>query len=152
MLDRTDAAIVAELQKNARLSNKELAARVGIAPSTCLERVRRLDDRGAFIGYHADVDPAALGVGVQALVSVRVGRHARAEIERFRAHILSLAEVSALYHVAGANDFLVHVGVRDTNHLRDLLMESFTGRAEVEHIETSLIFEYTRKPLHPLAQ
>ncbi|MEZ4698058.1 MAG: Lrp/AsnC family transcriptional regulator [Rhodothermales bacterium] len=148
-LDRIDAQIVAALQNNARLSNKELASRIGIAPSTCLERVRKLEDRGAFIGFYADVSPAALGVGLQAMVSIRLTTHSRTEIETFRAHLLALREVSALYHVAGANDFVVHVAVSDTDHLRSLLMASFTSRPEVAHLETALIFEHTRKAVLP---
>jgi DNA-binding Lrp family transcriptional regulator len=146
-LDRTDVHIITELQNNARLSNKELAGRVGLAPSTCLERVRRLSARGVFLGFFADVSPRSLGVGLQAMISVRLSMHARGEIEHFRDHVLGLSEVSALYHVAGANDFMVHVAVRDTDHLRTLIMSSFTARSEVAHIETALIFEHTRKPV-----
>lgn len=149
-LDATDLKIVAELQKNARLSNKELAYRVGVAPSTSLERMRRLTSAGVFQGFFADVRPEALGVGLQAIISVRLSMHARGQIEHFREHVLSLPEVSALYHVAGANDFMVHVAVKDTDHLRALVMSSFTSLSEVAHIETSLIFEYTRKPVSPV--
>ncbi len=148
-MDRTDRNIIAELQNNARLSNKELASRVGIAPSTCLERVRRLTAAGVFQGFFADVAPQALGVGLQAMISIRLSMHARGQIEHFREHILSLPEVSACYHVAGANDFIVHVAVRDTNHLQSLIMSSLTSRPEVAHIETSLIFEFMRKPVSP---
>jgi len=77
--------------------------------------------------------------------------HARGQIEHFRGHVLGLPEVSALYHVAGANDFMVHVAVRDTDHLRNLVMSSFTSLSEVAHIETALIFEYTRKPVSPVS-
>ncbi len=150
-LDATDLRIVAELQKNARLSNKELAHRVGVAPSTSLERMRRLTAAGVFQGFFADVRPEALGVGLQAIISVRLSIHARGQIEHFREHVLGLPEVSALYHVAGANDFMVHVAVKDTDHLRSLVMSSFTSLPEVAHIETALIFEYTRKPVSPVA-
>lgn len=150
-LDATDLRIVAELQKNARLSNKELAHRVGVAPSTSLERMRRLTAAGVFQGFFADVRPEALGVGLQAIISVRLSIHARGQIEHFREHVLGLPEVSALYHVAGANDFMVHVAVKDTDHLRSLVMSSFTSLQEVAHIETALIFEYKRKPVSPVA-
>lgn len=151
-LDSTDLKIVAELQKNARLSNKELAYRVGVAPSTSLERMRRLTAAGVFHGFYADVRPEALGVGLQAMISVRLSMHARGQIEHFREHVLSLPEVSALYHVAGANDFMVHVAVQDTDHLRSLVMSSFTSLPEVAHIETALIFEHTRKPVSTVEQ
>lgn len=143
-IDRTDAAILARLQKNARVSNKELAAAVGIAPSTCLQRVRRLHDDGVLRGHHADLAPEAVGVGIQALVAVRLGQHARADIEAFQAHALRLPEVVQLFHVTGENDFLVHVAARDTNHLRDLAVRAFAERSEVAHIETALLFAHQR--------
>jgi DNA-binding Lrp family transcriptional regulator len=144
-LDRIDFEILAALQKNARLSNKELAARVDLAPSSCLERVRRIQEKGALKGFHAAVDPHIVGVEVQALIAVRIRRHSRRLIEDFHQHASSLQEVVAIYHVAGANDFLVHVAVRDTEQLRDLVLDSFTTRTEIEHMETSLIFGYEQK-------
>ncbi|HEX5580372.1 MAG TPA: Lrp/AsnC family transcriptional regulator [Gemmatimonadaceae bacterium] len=143
-LDRTDRAILAALQQNARLTNKELAARVGLAESSCLERVRRLVGSGVLRGFHADVDPRALGVGLQALVAVRLARHTRAAVESFRRSMLELREAVEVFHVAGANDFLVHVAVRDSDELRDLILRAFTSRPEVAHVETSLIYEHAR--------
>ncbi|MCC7032278.1 MAG: Lrp/AsnC family transcriptional regulator [Acidobacteria bacterium] len=150
VMDRIDFDILRSLQNNARLSNKELAARVGLSPSTCLERVRKLRAAGVFKGFHAEVDPSALGIGLQALVAVRLQQHSRKLVEGFRAHALTLPEVVAVYHVAGATDFLVHVAVRDADHLRNLAMDAFTTRREVAHIETSLIFGYTRSPTLPM--
>jgi len=143
-LDRTDAAIVAALQNDARISNKELAAAVGVAPSTALERTRRLEAEGVLVGYHAEVAPEAVGVGLQALVSVSLRQHARPLVEAFEAHALGLPEVLQVFHTAGASDFLVHVGVRDTAHLRELALAGFTERPEVARIETSLLFEHRR--------
>ncbi|RPH55785.1 Lrp/AsnC family transcriptional regulator, partial [bacterium] len=71
-LDRTDCEILAALQKNARLPNKELAERLGIAQSTCLERVRRMVEEGILQGFHARVDPKAMGIGLQAMVVIRL--------------------------------------------------------------------------------
>lgn len=149
-LNRTDFAILAALQNDARLSNKELAARVGLAPSSCLERVRRLRAEGTLLGFRALVEPRALGIAMQALVFVRLARHARQQVKSFRQHALSLPETIGLYHVAGQHDFLVHVGVRDANHLRDLAMDAFTSRREVARIETHLIFEHSPKPQLPV--
>ena len=145
--DSTDLRIIHELQNNARLSNKELAARVGVAPSTCLERMKRLTSSGVFHGFHADIHPDALGVGLLAMLSVQLAVDSFDQIEEFRERILGLPEVSALYHVAGANDFMIHVAVRDSDHLRNLVMASFTSLPVVRHIETALVFEHTRKPV-----
>jgi DNA-binding Lrp family transcriptional regulator len=141
-LDRTDCEILALLRNDARLSNKALAAAVGLAPSTCLLRVRRLITAGVLKGFHADVDPASVGASLQAMISIRLERHSREAVEAFRAHALAQPEVVQLYHVAGVNDFMAHVWVRDAAHLRDLAMTAFTSRAEVAHIETGLIFEH----------
>lgn len=143
-LDSTDIQIIRQLRKNARISNKALAAAVGLAPSSCLERVRRLRMARVLTGYHADLDPDALGIGLQAMVAVRLARHARSEVESFQKHLASLTEVVTMFHVAGANDYLVHVAVRDTGHLRELALTAFTERPEVDHIETQLIFHHQR--------
>ena len=141
-LDRIDYKIVRLLRNNARLSNKNLAEKVGLAPSTCLVRTRMLQQSGVLTGFKAEVNPAALGVGLQALISVRLKRHYKPDVEAFRQHALELPEVVRLYHVAGPIDFLAHVWAKDSEHLRDLTMTAFTSRREVSHIETELIFEY----------
>ena len=144
MLDRIDYALLRLLRKNARLPNKDLAEKVGIAPSTALERVRRMREEGILLGYHAEIAPQAIGVGLQAMVSVRLARHSRQQVDGFHRHVLAQPEVLACYHVAGADDFLIHVGVRDSDHLRDFALAAFTEREEVAHIETRLIFEFRR--------
>lgn len=143
-IDRTDLAILAALQKDGRLSNKDLAAKVDLAPSSCHERVRRLVESGAIRGFHAEVNPAALGYTIEAMISVRLQRHTRDQYDAFRAAVLALDEVKAVHHIAGENDFLVHVMARDTDHLRDLALDHFIARPEVGHIETWLIFEHVR--------
>ena len=150
-LDEQDVMILATLKRDARISNKDLAATVGLAPSTCLERVRRLVEIGAIHGYHADIDLAMLGFGLQAMIAVRLQRHSRKIVASFHEYVLGLTEVRAVYHVAGADDFLVHVAVRDADHLRDLALDAFTTRSEVAHIETRLIFEHVPIRRLPIA-
>ena len=145
-LDRIDCQLLRELRKNARLPNKTLAERVGVAPSTALERVRRLRESGAIAGYHAEIRPAALGIGLQAMVSVRLERHSRIDVNAFQAHLLTLREVLGFYHVAGRNDYLVHVAVRDSDHLRDFALESLTTPPEGAHLETSRIVSVQPHP------
>lgn len=149
-LDRIDFEILRQLRKNARLPNKALAERLGIAPSTALERVRRLHEAGAILGYHAELLPSAIGIGLQALVSVRLARHSRAEVAAFNTYLAGLREVLAFYHIAGADDFLVHVAARGSHHLRDLVLDAFTTRPEVARIETSLIYSFQRNPELPV--
>ena len=148
-MDRIDNAILAALQNDGRMSNKELAAVIGLAPSSCLERVRRLQDRGVITGFHAEVDPAAVGIGIQAFVSVRLAEHSRAAVDAFRNHIVALPEVVSVYHVAGQEDFVVHVAVRDADHLRNLTLDAFTTRAEVARLNTALVYEHISETAWP---
>ena len=148
-LDRIDTDIIRELQTNARLSNKELATRVGLAPSSCLERVRKLQQSGVLLGYHAEVDPTALGVELGAMISIRLRQHSRDLVEGFQSYILSLPEVSAVCYLAGPTDFVIQVGVRDSDQPRDLILERISTREEVEHIETAIIFEHAQRWVLP---
>jgi DNA-binding Lrp family transcriptional regulator len=148
-LDRIDCDLIQLLQNDARLSNKELAAAVGFAPSSCLARVQRLKADGVLKGAHAEVDPDALGIGLQALIAVQLRQHSRAQVKAFWKHIMGLPEVLTVFHVAGTHDFQVHVAVRDAHHLRDLAMDAFTTRPEVVHIQTSLIFECAKGKVMP---
>jgi DNA-binding Lrp family transcriptional regulator len=151
VLDRIDRAIVAALQEDARLPNKGLAERVGVAPSTCLERVRALRARGVVRGFRAEISLDALSRGLEAIVAVRVRAHARTLVEEFRAHALSLPEVVQVFHVTGADDFLLHVAVRDTDALRDFVLDRLSGRPEVGHLETRVVYEHAQRPvLEPL--
>ena len=144
-MDSKDMRIVGELVKDARVTNKALAERVGLSQSGCLERVRRLEQRGVLLGAHALVAPEAAGVGLQALVGVRLRRHTRRTVESFRAHALSLSEVNALYHVTGDFDFFLHVAARDVGHLRDFGLDALTTRPEVQNIQTAIMFESVQR-------
>lgn len=148
-LDRIDFDILTALQENARVSNKDLAAANGISPSTCLERVRRLRSLGAITGFHADVSDEAMGIGVQAMISIRLRQHAHIAFDNLVKEMLAIQAVINVYLLAGAQDFLVHVAVRDVAHLRELVVDTFTSRNDVEHIETSLIFEFVHSPRLP---
>jgi DNA-binding Lrp family transcriptional regulator len=146
-LDSIDVAILRELQKDARIQNKDLAAIVGVAPSTALERVRALRRRGVITGYHAAVDLGALGRPVSALLSVRVRPHRQQVVEAFRAFVLEQPETVALLHVAGPDDYLVQVAVPDTTHLQRLLITRLLGRSEVVSVNTLLVFEAIGQPV-----
>lgn len=146
-LDRIDFAIVRALQNNGRLSNKELAARVGLAPSSCLARVRALREDGVLGETHTEVEASRVGVGLEAMVFVRLRMHERDAFESFRAHVLSLEPLVALYQLSGEDDFLAHVAVRDAAHLRQLTMDELASRPEVGRMSTALLFGAERRPL-----
>lgn len=143
-LDEVDLELVRLLTADGRMPNNALAEATGIAPSTCLARVRALRDRGVIRGFHADVDLAALGRPLQAMVAIRIGAHSRDEIDRFRAMVPGLPGVLSLFHVSGANDYLLHVAAESPDALRDFVLDHLTADPAVVHAETSLIFEHVR--------
>lgn len=146
-MDDIDSAIVRELQANARLSNRELAARVGIAASSCHVRTRVLRDRGVLAGFHAEIDLAKVGLAVQALVAFQVRPLSRQVIQDFRAFALSLPQVRAVYVLTGNDDFLIHIAVPDVPALHGLLVDHFSKRREVVGFRTSVIYDYASRPL-----
>lgn len=148
-LDRIDRQILRLLSNDARMSNKELAAAVGLAPSTCHVRLQRLIADGWLLGFHAAVRPEAFGIGMRAIVFVRLARHTAAALDGFREHVGRLAEVLDVFYVAGSHDFLVHVAVRDVEHLRRLVAERISTHEAIGHVETSLVFEHQQRPQWP---
>ena len=145
-MDELDARIIGLLQSDARLSNRELARRLGVAPSTCLERVRSLGRRGVILGYHAEIDPAALNRGVQAMVSVQVRPLSRDVIDTFKASASTMPEVLSVFVLAGGDDFLLHVGVPDLDALHAFLLDRLSKRREVTGFRTSVIFQQVGNP------
>jgi DNA-binding Lrp family transcriptional regulator len=140
-MDELDSEIVRLLQTDARQSNRELARQLGIAPSTCLERVRALHRRGVIRGYHADIDPAALNRSVQALVSVQVRPLSRAVIDAFKGFASGLPEVLHVFVLSGGDDFVLHVAVQDLDHLHAFLTDRLSKRGEITGFRTSVIFQ-----------
>ncbi|AYG84494.1 DNA-binding transcriptional activator DecR [Streptomyces hundungensis] len=141
VLDPVDLHILRLLQNDARATYRDLAAEVGVAPSTCLDRVARLRRAGVILGYQLRVDPAKLGRGLQALLSVQVRPHRRDLIGPFVERVRALPESRSLFHLTGPDDYLVHVTVADTADLQRLVLDEFTSRPEVARVETRLIFQ-----------
>lgn len=112
-LDNLDRRILAALQRDARLSNVQLAEEVGLSPSPCLRRVRLLEESGVIRGYHADLDRAAVGLGLTVFVGVRVERHHDETSSAFREAVVGLEEVVSCHLVSGESDFLLQVVVSD---------------------------------------
>lgn len=148
-VDRIDFEIIRHLQNDGQISNKSLAAQVGLAPSTCHERVRQLHTEKVITGVHADIQLKALGIGLEAIYFIGLTKHSRDVVENFQREIEQMPEVRSIYLVSGQYDFLVHVAVRDTDHLRNLALDSITIRPEVTGFETVLIFDHRRKFLLP---
>ena len=143
-LDDVDRRILTILHADARIANSALADAVGIAPSTCHGRVRRLQEIGVIRGFHADIDPAAIGLPLQAMVSVSLQSGARGKIRTFVQQIRRRPQVIDVYFLAGADDFIIHVAARDTDDLRSFVVDNLNADADVAGTQTSLIFEHLR--------
>jgi len=141
-LDQVDLAILAELEHNGRMPNTALAARVGIAESTCHKRLRALTASGVIRGFRAEVDLATLGLHLEALITIRLHAHARSNLRRFQAYLEQLPAARHVFFVAGDRDFLVHVAVADAGGLRELVSDTLSVREEVAATSTSLIFDH----------
>jgi DNA-binding Lrp family transcriptional regulator len=151
-LDRIDTEILRLLQNDGRLSNKQIAAAVGLAPSSVHDRIKRLWADGVMTGLHAEVAPQAMGVGLEALLMIELAKHERATVDRFLDDIVEIPEVRSAHLITGRYDLVVHVVARDTRHLKDLALDRFTNRPGVARIETSIIYETrTRYELPSLA-
>ncbi len=143
-IDDVDRRILAALHADARIPNSALADAVGVAPSTCHGRVRRLQELGVIRGFHADIDPAAIGLPLQAMVSVRLQAGARGKIRDFIQQIRRKHQVIDVYFLAGADDYIIHVAARDTDDLRSFVVDNLNADADVAGTQTSLIFEHLR--------
>jgi DNA-binding Lrp family transcriptional regulator len=145
-VDDIDRAILELLAADARITNQLLAERVGVAPSTALNRLRALRERGVIRGFHAELDLAALGRPLQALIAVRLAVHAREQIDAFTSAVRRLPGVLMVFHLAGATDYLVWVAARDAQDLREFVLDHLATHTAVAHAETSLIYEHSRGP------
>ncbi|MGP3999337.1 Lrp/AsnC family transcriptional regulator [Streptomyces sp. 8N706] len=154
-MDELDSAIIARLQADGRQTNRELARSLGVAPSTCLERVRLLRKRGVIRGYRAELDLTALNRRVQALIALQVRPLSREVVDGIRKSVMAYPEVLAVFVLAGGDDFLIHVAVRDVDHLHSFLIDRLSSRREVVGFRTSVIYQHHEaeviRPLPPTA-
>ncbi len=141
-LDSVDRRIVRHLQEDARIPNSRLADLVGVAPSTCLARVRSLVERGIITGFAAQVSPAALGWGLEALISVSIRSGARQHITEFMAQIRSAPEVVQVFFLGGSEDFIIHVAAEDSDHIREFVLAQLSANPVVASTRTSMVFEH----------
>ncbi|MEU0337008.1 Lrp/AsnC family transcriptional regulator [Streptomyces sp. NPDC006193] len=150
--DEINRALLLELQKNARRSNRELARTLGIADSTCLERVKNLQQNEVILGYGAEVNLDALGRGLKAMIAVRIHPKSRHAVESFREFVLGLDEVLDVFVVSGNDDFQVLVAVQDPQHLEDFVLDRIAQFPSVADLSASLVYEHLqRRPVEILA-
>lgn len=143
-LDDLDAAILRELHADARRTNRDIAAAVGVAPTTALERIRALRTNGVIRGSRLEVDYAALGRPVHALIAVGIRPPSRDAIDAFRSWVISLPETLEVFVTSGTEDFLIHVAVPDNEHLYAFVIDKLTARTELADVRTSVVYEHLR--------
>lgn len=137
-LDATDREILRTLQENGRISNVDLAERVGLTPPPCLRRVRALEDSGIVRAYHADLDPAQLGWTITVFAMVSLRSQAEADLRAFEEHVANLPEVRECYMLNGEIDFILKVVARDLQSFQQFLTARLTSAPNVASVKTSL--------------
>jgi Lrp/AsnC family leucine-responsive transcriptional regulator len=139
VLDRTDLALLAVLQREGRISNAELAEKVNLSASATLRRVQRLESEGVIAGYGARLEPRRLGLGLQAFVRLQLAKHDRESIAQFVAQVQSWDEVVACHALTGDMDYLLHVVVEDLDHFSRFLLDHLLNAAGVADVNTSFV-------------
>lgn len=139
-IDRYDRHILRVLQEEGRISNQDLADRIGLSPSPCLRRVRALEDAGLISGYRALVDAKALGLSLMALVHISMDQHTPERFARFESAIREIPEVIECLLITGQSaDYQLKVVVRDMDSYQDLLLNRITGISGVTGVHSSFI-------------
>ena len=143
MINGIDIEIVKILQKNARISNAEIARKVGLAPSAVFERIRKLEEKGIVRGYHAEIDPKAVDLGQLAFMFIR--SNDRPGAVGTAAQLAEIPEILELHHVAGEDCFLAKVRVRDAEALGRLLRERLNSVATITSTRTTIVLECVKE-------
>ena len=141
-LDATDRKLLELLSQNGRMTNAELAAATGIAPSTCLGRVRNLVQNKVITKFTAEIAPQALGLELQALISVTLRAGARANLSEFSKQMQKHPQVIQVFFLGGAEDFIVHLAVRNSDEVREFVLEQLSNNASVANTRTNIVFDH----------
>ncbi len=137
-LDRIDRKILKELQTDGRITNVELAEKVGISAPPCLRRVRALEDNHFIMGYHAHLDAGILGYGVTVFAQVGLASQSEADLKRFIEMTSEWEKVRECYMVAGEADFLLKIVAADWDDYQQFLTQHLTSTPNVSHVKSSL--------------
>jgi DNA-binding Lrp family transcriptional regulator len=142
MPDDIDLRLLGALEKDATQTVKVLAAMVGLAISSTHDRLKSLRKRGLLKGAHAETDPKAFGVHIQALLFIEVANQGRELVDGFLDHLAVLPFVRTAFHVTGRYDLIVHVLAHDMQDLKAVELDHFTSHPAVARVETSIIFDW----------
>ena len=137
-LDSIDRKLLAELQDEGRVTNVDLASRVGLTAPPCLRRVRALEEAGVIRGYHADLDPSKLGFAISVFAMVSLKSQAEADLRAFEDHVLALPEVRECHMLNGEIDFVLKIVSKDLQSFQEFLTSKLTPAPNVASVKTSL--------------
>lgn len=139
-MDRIDRHTLALLQQDGRKKNSDLAKENSLAPSTMLDRVKKLEDKGIIKGYRAVVDPEKLGLNAQGFACISLDRHQVEDIQSLENKIKNISNVRACYHITGRFDYLLHVVAPDLGDLGDLIKKELATIPGMGKIETFIVY------------
>jgi len=150
-LDKTDLQILKILQQNGRITNLQLSNEIGLSPAPTLERVRKLENSGYILSYHALVDEEKLGLGIKTFIQVSLDFHQNDTIQVFLDKIQEIKEITECHHVTGQCDFLLKVYVKDIKAYEQLIMQKISRISVVKTFQTMIIMSTNKKePTVPL--
>ena len=143
-LDEVDVQLLSMLQQDGRITNADLAKKVGLSPPSVLQRVRVLEKAGLIKGYFGLLDPEKLGLRITALAMISLSLHQEQPIERFRRSVNEIPEVLECYHVSGEFDFLLKIVVKDIRAYEQLIRERLSKIKGIQQIKTSFVLGTTK--------
>ncbi|WP_419800542.1 Lrp/AsnC family transcriptional regulator [Mucilaginibacter sp.] len=150
-LDKIDLQILKTLQQNGRITNLQLSNEIGLSPAPTLERVRKLENLGYILSYHALVDEEKLGLGIKTFIQVSLDFHKNNTIQTFLDEIQEIKEITECHHVTGQCDFLLKVYVKDIKSYEQLIMQKISRISVVKTFQTMIIMSTNKKePTVPL--
>ncbi len=136
--DAIDLRLLSELQENGRITNVELASKVGLTAPPCLRRMRTLEQSGAIKGYHADIDPASLGYSIMVFAMVSLKSQAESDLKAFEEHVRALPNVRECHMLNGEIDFILKIVAHDLQSFQEFLTSQLTSAPNVSSVKTSL--------------
>lgn len=149
-LDRTDRKILKILQKDARLMNKQLSAQIGLAPSSCHERVKRLWSRGVIAGTTTIMEPKRVGFTLAAVIFANVSKDGQINNDRLLDELIAAPEIQSVSLVTGKYDMVIFMIARDMDHLKSAVYAALTLNRDIISFETSIVYDQRRDPTVPM--
>jgi Lrp/AsnC family leucine-responsive transcriptional regulator len=144
-LDRLDARILAALQQDGRRSVVELSEQVGLSGTPCARRIKLLEQAGVIQGYAAIVDPARLGLNVQAFVEVKLEQHTDERVEQFKREVAALDAVVSCHAITGEYDFMLHVVAADLDALSNVVLKKLVKIVGVRDVHSSIVLDTIKR-------